>query len=198
MGQKITITESQLRDMVVRAINEQLGESEDEGAGWDTFKQMFGGAAQRVGDKIQNTANNISTIYNQNKEANNKVRTAKKDFKTANKANNQLQQQMEKDAQYLDGIKQRYTQFNPGIAKSAGMLSNSIKKAGEASQQNVNNLGNAYQTAQNDRSAMRTQNQNNVRNNGMSGTTQQQQNYSKVGESIEKIVDKVINEMLEK
>jgi hypothetical protein len=31
MGQKITVTESQLRDMVVNAINEQLGESENEG-----------------------------------------------------------------------------------------------------------------------------------------------------------------------
>jgi hypothetical protein len=31
MGQKITVTESQLRDMVVKAINEQLGEGQDEG-----------------------------------------------------------------------------------------------------------------------------------------------------------------------
>lgn len=54
MGQKIIVTESQLRDMVVKAINEQLGESEDEAintknlgkslrSGWSTLKNHMSG-----------------------------------------------------------------------------------------------------------------------------------------------------------
>ena len=52
MGQKITVTESQLREMVVNAINEQLGESEDEAiknwgknikSGWSTLKNYMSG-----------------------------------------------------------------------------------------------------------------------------------------------------------
>lgn len=52
MGQKITVTESQLREMVVNAINEQLGESEDEArknwgqnikSGWSTLMNHMSG-----------------------------------------------------------------------------------------------------------------------------------------------------------
>ena len=54
MGQKITVTESQLRDMVVRAINEQLGEG--------FFGDMAHNAtnwARRTGRKAENFGNLI-------------------------------------------------------------------------------------------------------------------------------------------
>ena len=75
MGQKITITESQLRDMVVKAINEQLGESEDEGlmknlkAGWSAFK----------GNQTQNAEGNAMQRGTQT--LGNKFKAAKQNFK---------------------------------------------------------------------------------------------------------------------
>lgn len=48
MGQKITVTESQLRDMVVKAINETMEESQNEGF----FKNMMSGINAGVNGKI--------------------------------------------------------------------------------------------------------------------------------------------------
>ena len=48
MGQKITVTESQLRDMVVKAINESMEESQNEGF----FKNMRSGINAGVNGKI--------------------------------------------------------------------------------------------------------------------------------------------------
>ena len=48
MGQKITVTESQLREMVVNAINESMEESQNEGF----FKNMMSGINAGVNGKI--------------------------------------------------------------------------------------------------------------------------------------------------
>ena len=79
MAQKIIVTESQLRDMVVRAINESLGESEDEGlkknlqAAWSAFKGNETPNAE--GNAFQRTAKTLG----------NKVKAAKQNFQGQSK-----------------------------------------------------------------------------------------------------------------
>ena len=73
MGQKITVTESQLRDMVVKAINESMEEG--------FFGDMFRGAKQAY-----NNYRNDSGVQ----DARTQQQNAKQAMKTANKTNKQI------------------------------------------------------------------------------------------------------------
>ena len=92
MGQQIRLTESELRNYILEAINEEM----EEGAFTDTAGQVLGGLfrkakdkgqemAQNVKDKATAAYDNLKATYDANKEANQKISDTKKAAKTANK-----------------------------------------------------------------------------------------------------------------
>jgi len=154
MKQNITITESQLRDMVVRAINENMNEG--------FFGDMFRGAKQAYSNY-----RNDAGVQNA-KEA---QKQAKQTMRTANKTNKQITNASQKDLAYLNNMQQRYGDFN--IKQGLNMLIAQIQKAVQSAGQNATNAQNNYNTAQNTtQQAKNTRSQNLI--NKISGGNQQQ------------------------
>ena len=71
MGQKITVTESQLRDMVVRAINEQLGEGffGNMAHNATNWARRTGRKAEKFGNKIDDFNTNVANGVKQGAQA---------------------------------------------------------------------------------------------------------------------------------
>lgn len=182
MGQKITVTESQLRDMVVKAINESMEEG--------FFGDMFRGAKQAY-----NNYRNDSGVQ----DARTQQQNAKQAMKTANKTNKQISNASQKDLAYLQNMEQRYGDYN--IKNGLNMLISQIKKAATSAGENAQNAQAAYSTAKgNTQQAKQNRSQNFI--NKIGGVTQQQQpenNYQQaMEETINKVVNNVINEMIKK
>ena len=144
MGQKITVTESQLRDMVVRAINEQLGEG--------FFGNMAHNAtnwARRTGRKAEKFGNKID------------------DFNT-NVAN---------------GVKQGAQAVGNTVKQGAQAVGDAAKQGAQAVKQGVQNV----KQGANDWANL---------NKRVTAIEQQLGMRKAMEESIESVVDKVLNEMI--
>ena len=146
MGQKITLTESQLRDMVVKAINEQLGEG--------FFGNMAHNAtnwARRTGRRAEKFGNKID------------------DFNT-NVAN---------------GVKQGAQAVGNTVKQGAQAVGDAAKQGAQAVKQGVQNV----KQGANDWASL---------NKRVTAIEQQLGMRNAMEESIESVVNKVINEMLQK
>ncbi len=181
MGQKITISESQLRDIVVKAINESMEEG--------FLGDMFRGAKQAY-----NNYRNDAGVQG----AKAQQQDAKQAMKTANKTNKQISNASQKDLAYLQNMQQRYGDYS--IKQGLNMLISQIKKAASSAGENAQNAQAAYNTAKgNTQQAKQNRSQNLVKKIG--GASQQQQhepenNYQQaMEEAINKAVNKLINEM---
>lgn len=209
MKQQIHLTESELRRLILEAINEEM----EEGVVWDTLKGIGKGVAQKGADvagkfkdaynSYQNDAD-VTDAKNNYKQMKNNMRTAKQDYRAANKTKRQISKASPKDIQYLDDMYGRYSQVNPSIAKGIKMLKGQIQTAVNMSDDAVGAAASAYQTAQNNKadakadiSAAKTQRSYNFTNkiaNKISGQPQP----VPTNEAIDAIVDKIINEMINK
>ena len=144
MGQKITVTESQLREMVVNAINEQLGEG--------FFGNMAHNAtnwARRTGRKAEKFGNKID------------------DFNT-NVAN---------------GVKQGAQAVGNTVKQGAQAVGDAAKQGAQAVKQGVQNV----KQGANDWANL---------NKRVTAIEQQLGMRKAMEESIESVVDKVLNEMI--
>lgn len=198
MGQQIRLTESELRNYILEAINEEM----EEGAFTDTAGQVLGGLfrkakdkgqemAQNVKDKATAAYDNLKATYDANKEANQKISDTKKAAKTANKNNKQVLKWLEQDKNYIQQMLNRYSNYNPGIANTAGVLLKSLEKAGKESGNRLTTANDDYRQAQNAKQELRTTNTNRYRY----GNAQPQM---ATNEAIDAIVDKILNEMINK
>ena len=186
MGQKITVTESQLRDMVVKAVNESMEES--------FFGDMFRGVSQAYNNYKNDAGVQDAKAQQQN---------AKQTMKTANKTNKQISNASQKDLAYLQNMQQRYGDYS--IKQGLDMLISQIKKAASSAGESAQNAQAAYNTAKgNTQQAKQNRSQNLI--NKISGTQQQPQqqqqpenDYQKaMKEAVSKVVNNVINEIVKK
>lgn len=197
MGQQIRLTESELRNYILEAINEEM----EEGALADTLGQTIGGIfgrtkdkgqemAQKVKDRTTAAYKDLKATYDANKEANQKISDTKKAAKTANKNNKQVLKWLAQDREYVNQMVNRYSNYNQGIATTAKNLLGSLKIAETEAGNRVTTANDALGQAKTDKQELRTRNTNRYRY----GNAQPQM----ATEAIDAIVDKILNEMINK
>lgn len=198
MGQQIRLTESELRNYILEAINEEM----EEGALTDTAGQVLGGLFRKAKDKGQEMAQNVKdrataaydnlkATYDANKEANQKISDTKKAAKTASKNNKQVLKWLAQDREYVNQMVNRYSNYNQGIATTAKSLLGSLQKAETEAGNRVTTANGALDQAKTDKQELRTRNTNRYRY----GNAQPQM---ATNEAIDAIVDKILNEMINK
>ena len=197
MKQQIHLTESELRRLILEAINEEM----EEGALADTLGQTIGGIFGRTKDKGQEMAQKIKDIttaaykdlkatYDANKKANQEISASKKAAKTADRNNKQVLKWLARDREYVNQMVNRYSDYNQGIATTAKTLLGSLRNAETESQNRLTAANADYSQAQDAKRELRTKNTNRYRY----GNTQPVPN----NEAIDAIVDKILNEMINK
>lgn len=210
MGQQIRLTESELRNYILEAINEEM----EEGFVWDTLKGFGKGVAQKgaaVADKVKGAYNayqndaGVASAKDNYAQMQNNMKTAKQDYRAANKTNKQISKASTKDIQYLDDMYNRYSQVNPKVAKGIKMLKSQIQSSVDMAGQAATNASNAYNTAKTNTadakagvSTAKAQRSQNVVNNMANKVSGQPQPQMATNEAIDAIVDKILNEMINK
>ena len=126
MKQQIHLTESELRRLILEAINEEM----EEGALADTLGQTIGGIfgrtkdkgqemAQKVKDRTTAAYKDLKATYDTNKKANQEISASKKAAKTADRNNKQVLKWLAQDREYVNQMVNRYSDYNQGIATTA-------------------------------------------------------------------------------
>lgn len=197
MKQQIHLTESELRRLILEAINEEM----EEGALADTLGQTIGGIfgrtkdkgqemAQKVKDRATAAYKDLKTTYDTNKKANQEISASKKAAKTADRNNRQVLKWLEQDREYVNQMVNRYSDYNQGIATTAKTLLGSLQKAKDESGNRLKAANADYSQAQDAKRELRTKNTNRYRYGNAQPVS--------TNEAIDAIVDKIINEMINK